>query len=173
MEGHYQQICNIFKVESFTVHQKKAIHSIINERKDVFVNLPTGAGKSLIYQALPKLFDEKFGGKHVVIVVSSLINLMRDQVKKLRDLGVSAVSLSEIESDEEEKALQEGKFSVVYGTPEALLKTERWRRMLSNKVYSKMVCAVAIDEAHVIKQWYVLYVLNLSFYTLPHIIYWH
>ena len=66
------------------------------------------------------------------------------------------MSLSTIESDEEGKALEERKYSVVYGSPESLLKTERWRRMLSNKVNSKMVCALAIDEAHVIKQWYVL-----------------
>ena len=58
-------------------------------------------------------------------MVSPLINLMCDQVKKLRDLGVSAVSLSTIECDEEAKALEEGKYSVVYGTLESLLKTER------------------------------------------------
>ena len=89
-------------------------------------------------------------------MVSPLVNLMRNQVKRLRNLGVSVVSLSTIESDEEAKALEEGKYSVVYGSPESLLKTERWRRMLSNKVNSKMVCALAIDKAHVIKQWYVL-----------------
>ena len=55
MECYYQQVCSICKVESFTLHQKKAFHSVIN-KKDVFVNLPSGAGKSLIYQALPKLF---------------------------------------------------------------------------------------------------------------------
>jgi superfamily II DNA helicase RecQ len=40
---------------------------------------------------------------------------MRDQVKKLHDLGVSAVSLlSGIESDEEVKALEEGKYILYY-----------------------------------------------------------
>ena len=116
IEGYYLQVCSIFKVESFSAHQKKAFHSVINEKNDVFVNLPTGAGKSLIYPALPKLFNVIFGVRHLVIVVSPLINLMRDQVKKLRDL-VSAVSISTIESDEEAKALEEGKYSVVHGTP--------------------------------------------------------
>ena len=116
MEGYYRQVCSIFKVESFSAHQKKAFHSVINEKNDVFVNLPTGAGKSLIYQALPKLFDVK-----LVVECRHLVKC--DRVKKLRDLGVSAVSLSTIESDEEAKALEEGKYSVVYGTPESLLKT--------------------------------------------------
>ena len=49
---------------------------------------------------------------------------MCDQVKKLRDLGVSTVSLSTIESHEEAKALEEGKYPVVYCTPESLLKTD-------------------------------------------------
>ena len=43
--GYYQQVCSIFKFESFnTAHQKKAFQSIINEKKDVFVNLTTDAG---------------------------------------------------------------------------------------------------------------------------------
>ena len=46
-------------------------------------------------------------------MLSLLINLKPDQVKKLRDLGVSAVSLSGIESDEETKALEDGEYSVV------------------------------------------------------------
>jgi hypothetical protein len=55
--GYYQQVCGIFKFESFnTAHQKKAFHSNINEKKDVFVTI-------------------------------------RDQVNKLHDFGVSAVSL--------------------------------------------------------------------------------
>ena len=38
----YQQVCSIFKFESFNAYQKKAFHSIVNEKKDVFVNLTTG-----------------------------------------------------------------------------------------------------------------------------------
>ena len=48
---------------------------------------------------------------------------------------------------------QGGFYSVVYATPESLLKNERWRRMLSSNLYQQKVCAIAVDEAHVIKQW--------------------
>jgi superfamily II DNA helicase RecQ len=53
-----------------------------------------------------------------------LINLRWDQVKKLWNLGVRAVSLSGIESAEEAKALQEGTYSVLYGTPESFVKDQ-------------------------------------------------
>jgi superfamily II DNA helicase RecQ len=85
---------------------------------------------------------------------------MRDQVKKPHDLGVSAVSLlSGIESDEEVKALEEGNYSVLYGTAESLLKTERWlRRMLDNKVHSNwfVLCLLwlLMHEAYI--KWYML-----------------
>jgi hypothetical protein len=56
----YQQVCSIFKFESFNAYQKKAFHSIVNEKKDVFTNLTTGAGNYLFIRQLPKLFDVIF-----------------------------------------------------------------------------------------------------------------
>jgi superfamily II DNA helicase RecQ len=67
-------------------------------------------------------------------VVSPLINSMRNQVKKLHNLVVSAVSLlSGIESDEEAKALEWKKGNILYymAQAESLLKSERWKRMLN------------------------------------------
>ena len=76
---------------------------------------------------------------------------MEDQVDKLKKLGISAVFLSDIK-DEDINEVDEGCFSLVYGSPEAWLKNERWRKMLSSDVYSAKLCAIDIDEAHVIKQ---------------------
>ncbi len=121
-----------------------------------FVNLPTGYGKSLIYQYLPQITDtiSKVPG-HIIVVVSPLINLMQEQVGYLRNIGISSVSLSNI-NDEEAKDVEQGKFSVVYTTPKALIKNKLWRKTLSSSVYTSKLCAIAVDEAHVIKQWYVL-----------------
>ena len=77
---------------------------------------------------------------------------MKDQVENLRKLGIPAVSLSDVK-DGEVGAIEEGRYKVVYGTPEAWLKVERWRKMLSSDTYTWKLCAIAIDEAHVIKQW--------------------
>ena len=47
--------------------------------KDVFVILPTGFGKSLIYATLPLAYDAATD-KSVVIVVSPLTAIMKDQI---------------------------------------------------------------------------------------------
>jgi hypothetical protein len=63
---YYQQVCGIFKFESFnTAHQKKAFHSNINEKKDVFVNFTTDAGNHLFITPFPQLFDVIFGFKNL------------------------------------------------------------------------------------------------------------
>ena len=125
----------------------------MDKKKDVFINLPTGFGKSLIYQALPLVFNATRNSTgHIVVVISPLVNLMKDQVDNLKKLGISAVSLSDIK-DGQSKDLEEGQFAVVYGTPEASLNDERWRKMLSSDIYTAKLCAIAVDEAHVIKQW--------------------
>ena len=68
----------------------------------MFVNFPTGFGKSLIYQALPLIqcrYNLKGFWPCVVVVVSPLVNLMQQQVIHLRRLGISSVSLRNIEEN--------------------------------------------------------------------------
>ena len=89
---------------------------------------------------------------HIVVVVSPLVSLMEDQVKYLRRLGLSAVNISSnVEVDRAK--IEKGEYSIVYGSPEAWLMNERWRCMFSNDVYSKKLCAVGVDEAHVLRHW--------------------
>jgi len=159
IERAFVAVAEKFKISEFNEHQKTAIRAFIEDNTDVFVNLPTGYGKSLIFQALPFMFDSLYteidreNQGHIVVVVSPLINLIKDQVRYLTTLGISAINISGVESEEERRKLERGSFQVVYGTPEAWLQNERWRSMLTNSTYSSKVCAIAVDEAHVIKQW--------------------
>ena len=149
----FQRVSETFQIDDLNPCQLEAIVYFVEKKVDVFVNLPTGFGKSLIYQALPLVFDvTRNDTGHIVVVISPLVNLMKDQVENLKKLGISVVSLSDIK-DGDAIALEEGRFRVVYGTPEAWLKNERWRRMLSSEIYAAKLCAIAVDEAHVIKQW--------------------
>ena len=52
MEHAFAKVCTVFGIESLNKHREDAIKYVVEGKKDVFVNLPTGFGKSLIYQAL-------------------------------------------------------------------------------------------------------------------------
>ena len=120
---------------------------------DVYVNLPTGYGKSVVFQALPMVFAlVDRCEKNIMIVISPLINLMKDEVHGLSLLGVSTTSLIDI-SLAEIKKVESGEFSIIYGSPESWLGDIRWRRMLASETYKSNVRAVAVDEAHVICHW--------------------
>lgn len=82
IEEAFDVVSKTFRISALNAQQKKnGITKIVEEGRDVFINLPTGFGKSLIYQALPLVFDltSKQPG-HIVVVVSPLISLMDDQV---------------------------------------------------------------------------------------------
>ena len=120
-----REICNKYRVKQ--VSERSYPASFI-EKTDEFINLPTGFGKSLIYQALPLVCDAVRGTTgHIVVVVSPLVNLMRDQATKQANIGIPAVTLSNI-SDENMRVVGRGAFSVVYGSPEAWLKIDSCRK---------------------------------------------
>ena len=59
--------------------------------KDVFGIMPTGFGKSLIFQLFPRLAKAALTLQNsTIIVISPLISIMRDQVEQLKKLGFSA-----------------------------------------------------------------------------------
>ena len=72
--------------------------------KDVFVNQPTGSGKSLIFQAFPILFDmvkrSPSRSNTIVLVISPLVSLMQDQVSFLKSKGIRAAYIGEEQADE-------------------------------------------------------------------------
>ena len=75
-----ERACKRLGFSSLRPQQNSAVLSFLRWN-DVFVSLPTGSGKSLCFAILPFAFDELHGRTgSVVIVVSPLISLMKDQV---------------------------------------------------------------------------------------------
>ena len=63
----------------------------------------------------------------VVVDVSPQVNPMKDQATKLASIGIPAVMNSDI-SEENMRVFERGAFSVVYGSPAAWMKIDRWRK---------------------------------------------
>lgn len=66
------------------------------EGHDTMAVLPTGFGKSIIFQLLPFLFQRKLGQHQPMIslIVTPLNSIMQDQVRSLSKLGINACYLN-------------------------------------------------------------------------------
>ena len=120
--------------------------------RDVFVSLPTGSGKSVCYCLLPLVFDflrHNARAQCIVVIVSPLIALMQDQVRAMRERGVSAVNAGMADDELAESA----DFQLVFLSPESLFTDDRWRDMLQGAVYQKRLVGLVVDEAHCVKKY--------------------
>ena len=139
------------------IEQQEAIVPFV-QGKDVFISLPTGSGKSFCFYALPLIFDKLRNlpePKSIVIVLSPLLALMKNQVSSLAKHGVHSMYVTQ-ESDCDDASLQglhEGQYQIVFFSPEALLCSDTWRDMLQTSVYQDNVVGLVIDEAHLVKKW--------------------
>ena len=127
--------------------------------KDVFVSLPTGFGKTLIFAVLPSLFNTiRQSTTSIVVVVSPLAALMAEQRKKFIPMAVNAEFLGELQLDQQaiSRVLQ-GNHELVLVSPESLCYNKELRDMLLSRTYQDNLVAFVVDEAHCIKTWLVLW----------------
>jgi ATP-dependent DNA helicase RecQ len=134
---------------SFRPLQSEAMDAVLAGRDSIVV-MPTGAGKSLCFQAPAVTSDDG-----VAVVVSPLISLMKDQVDTLVGNGVPAAlynsSLSAGDKAEVMRGLAERRYRLLYVSPERLV-GEGGDAFLG-RLSSYGVRFVAVDEAHCISQW--------------------
>ncbi len=131
--------------KSFRPMQREIVESVL-AGCDTLALMPTGGGKSLLYQ-LPTM-----AGQGLCIVVTPLIALMKDQVDRLRSRGIAAVAVhSGMDARRIDIALDNcayGDVKFLYIAPERLA-TDTFRLRLQRM----NVALLAVDEAHCISQW--------------------
>ncbi|MCK4415038.1 MAG: DNA helicase RecQ [Candidatus Eisenbacteria sp.] len=131
--------------DSFLPLQKEAMECALDGRDSVVV-LPTGGGKSLCFQ-VPAVIRPG-----MMIVISPLISLMKDQVDGLVECGVPAARLDSTLAPAERRnitaRITAGDLKLLYLAPERLL-TSGMLDLLGKCPLS----GIAIDEAHCISMW--------------------
>ncbi|XP_072207880.1 ATP-dependent DNA helicase Q5 isoform X1 [Excalfactoria chinensis] len=143
----------VFGFESFkTSLQENATMAVVRGEKDVFVCMPTGAGKSLCYQ-LPAVL-----AVGITIVISPLIALIQDQVDHLLALKIKACSLNSKLSAQEKKTIladlasEKPQIKLLYITPE-MAAASSFQPTLNSLVSRNLLSYLIIDEAHCVSQW--------------------
>lgn len=135
MEKHLKEL---YGFNQFREYQKDIIDDILG-KNDVFAILPTGGGKSLLYQ-----FPSTYTGK-TTIVISPLISLMNDQCIYLNSKNINAVCLN---SETSVGVSQYKNYKIIYTTPEFIVS-----RIPAFKLMKEHIGLFAIDEAHCVSQW--------------------
>lgn len=145
-QGSFEQLLQkYFMLPSFRRGQHEIISAIL-AKKDVMAVLPTGGGKSLCYQ-FPAVYSQQ-----LVVVISPLIALMKDQVANLQRQGIAAGCLYAGQSDLEKRAvfaeIHKGGAFLLYLSPERVQKEgfQKW-------IQGRPLALFAVDEAHCVSQW--------------------
>ena len=126
--------------------QGEAVEHLLDGR-DALVVMPTGSGKSAVYQLAGHLLDGP------TLVVSPLIALQRDQVEAIgaADIGAAAAANSTISPRERRvvfERLRNGEIEFLFVAPEQLSNEETRAELRAAKP-----SLFVVDEAHCISEW--------------------
>lgn len=132
--------------KKFRPLQEDIIRSVVDDGKDTLGLLPTGGGKSIIFQVAALASDG------LCLVVTPLIALMKDQVENLKRQKIKAAAIySGMSRHQIDITLDNciyGDYKFLYLSPERL-QTEMFKKRLERM----NINLIAIDEAHCISQW--------------------
>ena len=138
-------------------YQHSCLNEILPAKKDLLVSLPTGAGKSLLFQG-PALFRSAFSSK-LSIVISPLRALMQDQVDTLWNKGFYGTveflsgDKSHVEVRDIYRRISGGEITLLYITPERFRSRSFENCLLTRLDSDNGLEYVVFDEAHCISQW--------------------
>eukprot|EP01134_Creolimax_fragrantissima_P000323 CFRG0323T1 len=171
----HEALKSVFKINGPLRSMQRAAINATLSNEDVFLIMPTGAGKSLCYQ-LPAALDG-ISGAGLTLIVSPLLSLIEDQVYQLKLLNISVHELSSNSSkaevarvyadmdalcdtskgkraaDTSKSAAFATKLCMLYVTPERIAKSKRLLNKLEKLYASRKLRRIVIDETHCCSQW--------------------
>lgn len=143
--------CEKIAKEHFSIPElrpaQKEVFALIEQKKYVLATLPTGSGKTLLYAAPSLLFEQG-----VVLVISPLISLMRDQSRRMDAANIPCVIFTSEQTEEERKLahslLKNHKAKIIFASPERFVLPS-----FLNLIAKINIAMVVVDEAHCVVSW--------------------
>ncbi|WP_214759664.1 RecQ family ATP-dependent DNA helicase [Exiguobacterium sp. s129] len=138
----------IFGFDTFRPNQIDGIVRALNHQ-DSIVLLPTGSGKSIVYQLLSLITPG------VSFIVDPIVSLAYDQVDNLYRKGIDRVT--ELVADTEDKQQVEidigrGQYFMTFVSPERF-QNQVFRNKVHYYARTNLISLIAIDEAHCVSEW--------------------
>lgn len=141
----------IFRKEEFWEGQFEGICRLL-KGKDTLLLLPTGSGKSIVYQLASMLLPGR------TIVIDPIISLMEDQIDNLSMLGIDrCVAITSkignpIIRDRILKLFSQGEYIFVFISPERF-QTNAFRSAINTLTIYIPIALIVVDEAHCVSEW--------------------
>ena len=138
----------VFRKRNFRPGQVASISRLLQGKNSIAL-LPTGGGKSLIYQFVGMLQPG------MSVVVDPIISLMDDQVRSLREMCIDRAEGISSQTVDIERALQdmaEGRLYFIFVSPERL-QSDKFRGEIQKVTERVPIPLVALDEAHCLSEW--------------------
>ena len=129
--------------------QKQAVQGLLSG-KDVLAILPTGFGKSRIFHAFVSMKGKELSGAVVVLVITPLSSIAKDQLDYLNSINFPAANLADLSTED----LHECKMKFLFASAEDVA-TDAFRNKLkdrSSQLHRQLACIV-VDESHTIETW--------------------
>ena len=142
---------NLFRKRKFRDLQDVSILNVL-KRKDTVTLLPTGAGKSIIYQLAGLLQPG------ITLVIDPIVALIEDQILGLSSVGIDKVSAAPTGFDNVQnrkrwlKSIEQGEHQFILISPERIQMAD-FRETLRALVELHQINLAVIDEAHCVSEW--------------------
>tara|TARA_B110000881_G_C18512965_1_gene483294 strand:+ start:108 stop:602 length:495 start_codon:yes stop_codon:yes gene_type:complete len=155
LDASIQYASRILKLNSIKPQQHAALKHLLRGR-DVFVNLPTGYGKSTIFHGAPlckdflnkRLNPGKEHPRSIALVISPITALIQDQVTYLNSVDIPAFHLQEVATSQ--AAIMNGNYSILFTSPE-IATSQQGKELIAELRMN--ICGIFVDECHCIAKW--------------------
>ena len=158
-ESCLEEVLAVLKNKGFSFILKREQDSALRhlfKRKDVLAVLPTGFGKSLIFQLLvflAKAKGRREGGEGfaAILVITPLSSIIQDQISEISSMGLSGCNLSKkLECLDD---IHNGKVDIVYASAEAATDKRFVESLKKKNSFNKNLAACIVDETHTVETW--------------------
>ena len=145
-----EELLNKFNVSVELKNEQRIAITSLLRGSDVLAVLPTGFGKSLIYQMLVLVGQTESGTPKSALIVCPLKSIVQDQIQEATNLGIVAAALEDISEND----LKDAKFQLVFASAEIVL-GEHVIRVIKDRNSSlyNSLSAIVVDESHVVETW--------------------
>ena len=149
LEGSLLELERLGMSRVLRTEQVKAI-STLTSGEDLLAVLPTGFGKSLIFQLLVRVVECLTGKASCVLVVCPLKSIIQDQSAEATSLGLKAVALGNCRLDD----ISSGKYQISYGSAQGILSKPFLSCLKkTDSPFHQQLCAIVVDESHTVETW--------------------